>query len=651
MSISPQWTIVGEAGKRLNATSRTFAELKAYGVVIDHSDLSASTCQFSITLPGLVPSGSDLFPEEGQKVSVFRSGARFFQGTCTTCEQDDFTVNVTISDIIWDMELEPFTSDQVDTAASTAERPSYAFPSQSLTTSLNSVITRAAAKGIDIAVGSLAATFTAPEISLKQMTCAQAVAEMIRLTPDVMGWVDHSPTTPTYNTARRKTATVRTIAAGPNVKVRLKKETRLKIEYVDIAGVTRAADGGAIWTSQVSGDAGTAQAGGSTTITLRSGASTNNGSYVGAEITILTGTGAGQKRTISSYNGSTKVATVSASWTTNPNNTSTYRIGGGLGTTRTRMIHAVSGEELDTYLPKNYFDNFPLQTATTSGTPFLSYLIAKVPEFAALKTKYSYSTATWPMVLLTSPTSTLLVTPSNQTVTVLNGMGAPTFTKPDGTAATLTGKTLVLSEKPPEWMTQFDVEEVKVKASLYFLFQVAELDITGNTVLRTKPAWITDINWTLEQVSAGTVRIGTVGTTSKFSSVTFYRKDVEVSGYLINTSAPSVTTVYRPQDYTYVSPPAGFASGMQESNGFDVYSGTISFRSALPGATRYRGCVVNVTGHRPEYETMLACVRGETLDLDSGITTLTLGAPQRFSSYANFMDRIRSRGSNNVKYL
>ena len=474
MSISPQWTIVGEAGKRLNATSRTFAELNAYGVTIDHSDLSASTCQFSITLAGLVAAAGELYPEEGQKVSVFRSGARFFQGTCTTCEQDDFVVHVTLSDIIWDMELEPFTSDQLDTAAATAERPSYAFPSQSLTTSLNSVITRAAAKGIDIAVGSLASTFSAPEISLKQMTCAQAISEMIRLTPDVMGWVDHSPTTPTYNTARRKSATVRTIAAGANVKIRLKKDTRLKVEYLDVAGVTRATDGGAIWTSQVSGDAGTARAGASTTITLRSGASTNNGSYVGAEIVILTGTGSGQTRTISSYNGTTKVATVNAAWSTNPNATSTYKIGGGLGTTRTRMVHPVSGEELDTHLPKNYFDTFPLQTSATSGTPLISYLIAKAADLTALAKKYSFTASNWPMALASNMGVTVYgyytVATNQFSNPIVYPTFAPAFTKPDGSSAVLTGKSLVFSEKPPEWASQYVVEEVKVKASFVLLF-------------------------------------------------------------------------------------------------------------------------------------------------------------------------------------
>ena len=44
-------------------------------------------------------------------------------------------------------------------------------------------------------------------------------------------------------------------------------------------------------------------------------------------IHIVAGTGAGQSRTISAYNGSTKVATISSAWTTNPDTTSIYSIG------------------------------------------------------------------------------------------------------------------------------------------------------------------------------------------------------------------------------------------------------------------------------------------------------------------------------------
>jgi len=73
-------------------------------------------------------------------------------------------------------------------------------------------------------------------------------------------------------------------------------------------------------------DSGAAQAGTSTTITLKSTASATDDIYNGMYVTITSGTGTGQIRIIEDYVGSTKVATVTPAWTTAPNNTSNYEI-------------------------------------------------------------------------------------------------------------------------------------------------------------------------------------------------------------------------------------------------------------------------------------------------------------------------------------
>lgn len=71
---------------------------------------------------------------------------------------------------------------------------------------------------------------------------------------------------------------------------------------------------------------GTAQAGAAGTITLAAGASGTNNLYKGLVIKIYGGTGAGQARTITAYDGTTKVATVAWNWATDPDNTSTYGV-------------------------------------------------------------------------------------------------------------------------------------------------------------------------------------------------------------------------------------------------------------------------------------------------------------------------------------
>ena len=71
---------------------------------------------------------------------------------------------------------------------------------------------------------------------------------------------------------------------------------------------------------------GTAQAGAANAITLAAAASAVNGEYNQYTVIITGGTGAGQKGYITGYVGGTKVATVSANWTTVPDATSIYSI-------------------------------------------------------------------------------------------------------------------------------------------------------------------------------------------------------------------------------------------------------------------------------------------------------------------------------------
>ena len=71
---------------------------------------------------------------------------------------------------------------------------------------------------------------------------------------------------------------------------------------------------------------GTAQTATNDTITLASGKSSVDDTYNNYIIKITSGTGAGQTRKITDYNGTTKVATIDSAWTTNPDSTSDYSI-------------------------------------------------------------------------------------------------------------------------------------------------------------------------------------------------------------------------------------------------------------------------------------------------------------------------------------
>jgi hypothetical protein len=71
---------------------------------------------------------------------------------------------------------------------------------------------------------------------------------------------------------------------------------------------------------------GTADAGTADSITLALGASATDGAYVGMPIVTTAGTGSGQTRVISAYDGATLVATVTPAWDTTPDATTEYEI-------------------------------------------------------------------------------------------------------------------------------------------------------------------------------------------------------------------------------------------------------------------------------------------------------------------------------------
>lgn len=71
---------------------------------------------------------------------------------------------------------------------------------------------------------------------------------------------------------------------------------------------------------------GTAQAGAAGTITLAAGESATTDIFAGDRVIIVAGTGVGEHGIITTYDGSTKIATMSQNWVIQPDNTSEYEL-------------------------------------------------------------------------------------------------------------------------------------------------------------------------------------------------------------------------------------------------------------------------------------------------------------------------------------
>ncbi|MDQ4421482.1 hypothetical protein OOT33_13725 [Sphingobium sp. DEHP117] len=154
----------------------------------------------------------------------------------------------------------------------------------------------------------------------------------------------------------------------------------------------------AAWLQSNVSATGTAQAGAIATITLAAGASAVNGFYVGKTVLLTSGTGSGQYKEITAYDGASRQATVRSAWTTAPDATSGYSIcdgGGGyfeFTTTETALKFQRPSSRMDLACIELEYVVTPLVNAVISeenGTGTLSTLYAKEPQGKKIGRIYS----------------------------------------------------------------------------------------------------------------------------------------------------------------------------------------------------------------------------------------------------------------------
>ena len=138
------------------------------------------------------------------------------------------------------------------------------------------------------------------------------------------------------------------------------------IDHIDVS------DGGTGYKANV----GTAQTGTTNTITLALGADAIDDYYNALTVFITSGTGANQLRTITDYDGTTKIATVDAVWTVGqePNNTSEYSVApavtvtsGGVGTGSVARVSSVDTGVIKKVAMVSVGTNYSSGTATVTG--------------------------------------------------------------------------------------------------------------------------------------------------------------------------------------------------------------------------------------------------------------------------------------------
>jgi len=151
--------------------------------------------------------------------------------------------------------------------------------------------------------------------------------------------------------------------------------------------------------------------------------------------------------------------------------------------------------------------------------------------------------------------------------------------------------------------------------------------------------------------NAGFIEVlsGFTGNSSSSDGVTYYSKTYSYSGFA-SPGVASSQTYYKPADYSFINPPAGLADFLRETQNWLPYAGEIVLEQEDVGATRYVGTKVNITNSLAAFSTMGALVSGETIEIESGRTTIQLGAPPR-NDYRTLVDKIRKTSQDNISYV
>jgi len=219
------WTIKGQTGKTVDATTHTLPALQAQGAVVEINSLATDTMSWTVWLatPG---QATTLVPDLGQKITLYRDGARYFTGTVTKrrirFQGGSYSASIVVSGPWWDLAQIFLSSDIPDQGGTYKERSAFVFATGSPSAFLSSLIARAITLGAPIRAGSLAACFNVPRLSLRNISFAEAFSEVMRWVADGLLYFDYSGSDtafPALCMQRRGAATVLTLAPSDSVTV------------------------------------------------------------------------------------------------------------------------------------------------------------------------------------------------------------------------------------------------------------------------------------------------------------------------------------------------------------------------------------------------------------------------------------------------
>lgn len=304
-----------------------------------------------------------------------------------------------------------------------------------------------------------------------------------------------------------------------------------------------------------------------------------------------------------------------------------------------RQVITIAGPELDTFLPNDLFDS---QTIVKSAT---TTILAHNSDSACVSAAKAAGLTYLPIFI---GSGNIVVYDTRNAYGYSGGYyGLRAFDPFDQKMITengteLTGYSILTSGQPADW-TGIEYIPVTVSGTMMLVHYNDNGDsgVPGYQYYPT-PSYI---------ASAGFTKVlsGFTGNSSSSNSVAYYSKPFSYSGFATPGGAGS-STIYKPADYSFINPPNGLADFLRVTQNWLPYAGEIVLEQEDVGASRYAGTKVNITNSLAAFSTMGALVSGETIEIESGRTTIQLGAPPR-NDYRTLVDKIRKTSQDNISYV
>jgi hypothetical protein len=641
------WTIVGEAGKALDATSRTLEQLAVSNAKIDFRSLQADEFSFTIFPQTIVGS---VIPDLGQTITLYRNGVRFFYGHVSTVrsmmDASSEQIEVVVSGPWWWMERINFTEEKTSDSGNTDLRLSYVFGTTTgvnLRDALVNAINRSITLQVPIALGYVAPFFNIPRVTLNQSNCAQIITELVRICPDAMVYFDYFFDVPRINITRRMVCqeTAITIGESPVTSIQLEPVLELEVSKVELPYLDRDRRGRARFQRQ---SAGTASAGKVHLLTV-SGPELDtflpNDVFDSVTVRPTTFSGAIEQKLAADY--ISKYGSI-------PIRTDGYVF--------STITYVVNGFNINTYTIS------PAYTRE-AGTPVMfgddlkqtppDWMIkqAGLIEAEVLGGIWGYSSAA--------------ATDVNRRIEFNNVLGGEAYQFLSGFY--YTGKNFN-SDGPRIWLMPTSLASQYTNRSSYIA--------SGNSTNTTTKVSI-DIGGMAPWFDDGFIGEEISFLARKGKDNTYANAKVIVTGYdpvtkiithtpinATNDTWKAVTSdtannlyytisfpnpkYYRDSDYSFLAPPAGFSNNLLAAQNFLPYSGSVTLVQQDVGGSRYRGTKLNVYNSSSNLSSIGALVASESIDLATGTTVITVGSPPRLD-YRTLTDKIRKTPQDNIIYV